>query len=171
MKDWMHNTLKWVDYNRTTVTAIALVIALSTGLFTLNGCQSKTIGLLPGTKVNHTELESQVATVQSGYAARAAEIEKSVAVLNADIEASNKQIEIAVTDIKEQDEVRASIVQFIGNTLGSLATGTVDPATLITPLLGIGGLLTAGGVFADNRRKDMIIKGYKSQSTPVTPTA
>lgn len=66
--DTLHRLLKWVDHNRGLAFGIALAALVS---FWLIGCTPKTASILvPDKEVTATELEREIAQVESDFAAK-----------------------------------------------------------------------------------------------------
>lgn len=136
--DVLHKVLNWLDHNRYLAVTILLTAALSVWLV---GCQPMTGSVLkPGEKVTAVELEREAVVVQ------------------ADVEAKLKQLELAQADIQRQVELRTQAIQILGGLAETATTGTFTPATGINAVVTLLGLIGLGAV-ADNRRKDKVING------------
>jgi predicted small lipoprotein YifL len=159
--DTMHNVLKTIDHNRWTAVGILLAALLAAALA---GCQIRTPSLLtPGQKVTPVELTRETALADAGFATRRAELEAAAAALNADIAAFNAQAETAQADLQRQIDLRTRIVETVGSLGLAAAEGTFSPAAGIGAMVQLLTLGAAGGLLADNRRKDRVIGDAKAK--------
>jgi len=134
--DMLHKALKWVDQNRYMAVAVILAVGLAVWLL---GCQPMTASVRhPGEQVTAVELEREAALIES------------------DIQAQLKALEMARADIERQVALRAQAVEILGGLATAATTGTFTPATGINAGLTLLGLIGLGAV-ADNRRKDKVI--------------
>jgi len=156
MKDGLHSTLTFVDHNRYVVIGILLAMLLAAAV---PGCQVTTAStLLAGEKVTGDELAREVAVAESDFAKRRAGLDAEATALNADIEAHNTTVEAAEADLQRKAEFRASIIETVGSLGVAAAEGTVNPAAGVGAIVQLLTLGAAGGLLADNRRKDKVIR-------------
>lgn len=128
MSDLFHNLTNWFDHNRYTAISIAALVGL---VLVSTSCQAITQSPFDSSvQVNRVQLDADV----TAYAAR--------------IEAAYRDLEYKEAAIEQSLSVMTGLAQQYGGPLGPF----------ITSALGIGGLIAGGGVFADNRRKDKVIK-------------
>jgi len=155
MNDGLHSTLKIIDRNRYAVIGILLAAMVAAAL---TGCQVTTASTLtPGEQVTADELSREVAVADAGFATRRADLEAGAAALNADIEAHNTAVDAAESELQRKAEFRATIIETVGSLGMAAAEGTVSPAAGIGALVQLLTLGAAGGLLADNRRKDRVI--------------
>ena len=156
MKDGLHSTLKIIDHNRYAVIGILLAVMVAA---TLTGCQVTTASTLtPGEHVTADELSREVAVAEAGFAKRHADLEAGAGALNADIDAHNATVETARSELQRKAEFRAAIVETVGSLGLAAAEGTVSPAAGVGAIVQLLTLGAAGGLLADNRRKDRVIQ-------------
>jgi len=154
------NAWKLIEHNRYTVIGI-LVALLSAAVFV--GCDITTESLTtPGEKVDQVELDREIVTVE-------ADLAKRQAALNADIEAHNAAVATAQDDLQQKAEFRATIIETVGSVGLAAAEGTASPAAGVGAFVQLLTLGAAGGLLADNRRKDRVINTgrTKTESGPV----
>lgn len=163
--DGIHSFLKFLDHNRYAVIGILLAVLAAAAL---TGCAITTASTMtPGEKVTATELSREVAVAEAGFAGRQADLEAGAAVLNADIEAHNAAVDSARSDLQQKAEFRATVIETVG-ALGLAATqGTISPAAGVGAIVQLLTLGAAGGLLADNRRKDRMIT---ENAAPAPPT-
>jgi len=153
--DGVHSALKFIDHNRYAVIGILLAAMVAAAL---TGCQVTTASTLtPGKKVTAEELSREVAVAEAGFAKRRADLEAGAAMLNADIEAHNTAVETAEAELQRKAEFRATIIETVGSLGVAAAEGTVSPAAGVGAVVQLLTLGAAGGLLADNRRKDRMI--------------
>ena len=160
--DGIHSFLKFLDHNRYAVIGILLAVLAAAAL---TGCAITTASTMtPGEKVTATELSREVAVAEAGFAGRQADLEAGAAVLNADIEAHNTAVYDAHAELQRKAEFRATIVETVG-ALGLAATqGAISPAAGVGAIVQLLTLGAAGGLLADNRRKDRVIGDGKGNA-------
>tara|TARA_R100000808_G_C2153005_1_gene162820 strand:- start:1125 stop:1568 length:444 start_codon:yes stop_codon:yes gene_type:complete len=140
--DLLNKFLKLADHNRGAVIALIITICLNTWLF---GMASRTGSLIhENRQVTRVEMEGEIGIAQ--------------AELNARIESFNAKVAAAVSDLDEQDRIKAEIVEIVGGLATTIAGGGFEPTQIVATILGISGVLGLGGAVVDNRRKDKIIK-------------
>ena len=153
--DALHAVLKWFDYNRYLVIGLIVAGLLSVGLV---GCQPTTYSLLtPGEKVTAVELEREVAVVAAGFEKQKAALAAQTAALNADIQASNAITTAAQTDLQEQAEFNAGVIEVVGAAGIALTEGTLTSAGGLAAVLQILTMCGWIGSRADSKRKDTVI--------------
>jgi len=155
-RDYVHDALKWVSYNRGLVCALIVAGAVFVGLVS---CVPKVPSIIdPNVKVTAPQFEREVVIVTSG-------LRKRVDEINTDVTAANKIIELAKADLERQEAIRLQVLEVVGG-LGTLATtgGLTAPAAAGS-LIQLLTLAASGGLFYDNRRKDKLIQ----KSAPSTP--
>jgi hypothetical protein len=163
--DIVHRFTKWVDHNRGAFVSFVIMAAMGGMLVFMIGCESTTTGLADGNKVDRQELEGQAIDFENDFDGRQAEIQMMIDRLNSDKLALNKKIDAAVADLDKQDKFKAEIVDLVGVSLGQLAEGAFNPASLILPAVGLCGVAYGGGKSFDNKRKDKIIKKNGNTTT------
>ncbi|MBN2138173.1 MAG: hypothetical protein JW720_10215 [Sedimentisphaerales bacterium] len=139
MKDVLEKLWAAIRHNQGLVVALILAAALTVYVV---GCESQTKSIIdPAKMINREELKY--------------ELESEVQRLEADIEKVKFMAEQRGKDLDKQDEFKAALVN-IGLTV---AEGqTVTPVGLATTLL------VSLGLLVDNRRKDGVIGGLKTNS-------
>jgi hypothetical protein len=160
VSDSINKITEWFDHNRGF--ALAMVFVLSLTLW-LTACKSTTVGFFGQEKVDRAALEAQILTLAAKFDARQA-------TLNSEKEAAAAAADIKIADLDHQDAVKASIVEIGAGLVTSAVGGTFNPTQLMTTLVGVGGILGAGGLFFDNRRKDRRINVLKNGGEPTTDT-
>jgi len=164
MKDWLHALLKKIDYNRY-LTGAALLSILFVGMAFM-GCESTVASLVtPGGEVTRLELAGETANLRASLEGRKAILSAQIVALEAEVTAFNTNVELAVTELDRQDEMKLSALNFVSVSLTELASGTFNPAGLIPFGMGIIGSLLGMGAYADKRRTDAVLTATK------TPTA
>jgi len=160
MNDGLHSTLTIIDHNRYAVIGILLAAMVAAALA---GCQVTTASTLaPGEKVTADGLSREVAVADAGFAKRRADLEAGAAALNADIDAHNAAVDAAESELRRKAEFRSTIVETVGSLGVAAAEGTVSPAAGIGAVVQLLTLGAAGGLLADNRRKDRVIGSTKA---------
>lgn len=116
------------------------------------------------------EYDAQVAALGSAAQARRLELETKAKGLNIDLAArvaalrtqataKAEATEAALADIQQQ---RDTIAQIISTVAGVAQTAAPAYGNLVSTVVGVSGLLLAGGLLADNRRKSSVINGLKA---------
>lgn len=153
MKDYFHQALKWVSYNRGKVFGALLAIGVVIFVF---GCQIKTTSLVdPSQEVTQDQFHQE-------YNLLAADLERRYLLMEEEVKELTANYEMGATDLDrkaEQRRERIKLAQGIvaaGLTGNPVAWGEVA-ITGITLLMA--GLLT-GSVY-DQRKKDRVIKNLK----------
>ena len=162
--DYLHKSLKWIDYNRYKVIAlIILAMILITGI----GCESLTASLTdPAVKIDRQQLSSEIAIAESSMVKRKIQLDAAVAEYNADVDVMNKQIDAAVAEIDRQDQIKAELFDIGGSLItGWAAGGGVPTDAIVGTALTVGGLLFGLGSAADSRRKDKVIESKTPTKT------
>jgi len=134
----MKDLWKAVEHNRFAfgVPMVLLVMALA-----VTSCEPRANSIMePGETVSAAELQIEVVQVE------------------ADFEAKMQAADIGAAEIERKRLKRAKIIGVIGGVATAAAQGAVNPATGIAAGIQLLTLGIAGGVVADNRRKDKIIK-------------
>ena len=156
------NVWRMIEHNRYAVIGI-LVSLVSAVVFV--GCEIKTESLTaPGVEVNETQLEREAVTVEANLAMRQA-------ALNADIEAYNAAAAVARGDLADKAAFRAKVIRTVGAIGMTAAEGTLSPATAAASFIQLLTIGAAGGLLADNRRKDKIIKSSPEPVVEPEPPA
>lgn len=164
--DVLHKITNWVDHNRYKALAIIITVAV---LVIAIGCESQTASIVtPERTVTRDQLAVESVTVQADLAFRKAEIDKLVAMYNADIEKTNQLIDQAVADLDRQDEIRAELFELGGSVITGWAAGGVPTEALIGTGLTAFSILFGIGSAADGMRKDKVIA---AKSEPAKPPA
>jgi len=160
--DWLHQVLKWLNYNRGLVAGLVLfglVFAWPTG------CASKTGAIRePGQLITAGQLEAEAITLQLELDQKKAQLDARIAAYNAEIEAVNAQLERGVADLQRQDEIKAQLIDFAGSTASAIASGGFTAPAAINSLVTLGALVVGGGAVYDNIRKRKVIVRLKNGS-------
>lgn len=168
MKDFLHNLLKHIDYNRWTYILLALTL-VGSALFV--GCQPTTNSILtPGKKVDALALQNEVLSRQLDLASQKATLEAGMTSYNAAIAQLNGQIEASVADLERQDALRQQFLDLTGQGLVAAANGALNPAEFILPGLSLLGLAFGVGKTVDSRRKDVVISDLKGKNNELLLT-
>lgn len=137
-KDYLHDFLNWVSYNRGA--AVGVVASIAVSIYML-GCEPQTVSILdPSKKVTACQLEREIVTIESDYAEKV------------------KIAELAKKDLEEQFAFRAKLVELAGGVGNIVASGTPSTGGVVGSLVQIISLIGAGALFYDNRRKDALLK-------------
>ncbi len=159
--DVLHNSLKWIDYNRGLAVGAILAVCLSGAMIS---CQPKTAGLIdPARKVTAAELSGEIAIIQRQLAADAADLTAGTERYNAEVEVLNAQIDAAADDLESQMELRRQIIEQTGGIATAFAQGGLDWTAGIGALSQVVLLSFAGGATYDNVRKRKLIKDLKAK--------
>jgi len=150
--DWFHKALKAVSYNRYTVLALMVAgatVALSgcaiTGKDPISGRMATKEELAASLKAHAAEREAQLAKMKSDYEFQIQTASSGDILLVA-------QFQAAMDGITRQEQFWQSAVSW----LGQIPAVSTNP--LLGGALGLAGALFGGGVLADNRRKDALLK-------------
>lgn len=164
MKDVFHRAVNWIDHNRYTVISLVLFAAMMALVSGVIGCASRTPGVLSADPVPRAEFDRQVLLAEKDFTGRRLELEKQMAVFNADVAAFNEQIAAGYADLERQDAFRGQVLDAVSSVVVSAADGTLNPAATIPLGLGLLGLLFGLGKSADNSRKDAVIAALKTDA-------
>lgn len=153
MKDYFHQILKWISYNRGKVFGIVLACAMVVGLLS---CQPKTISIIDPTK------EITADQFHQEYNTEVSKVERELILLEQWSEELAVKYELGATDLDQQTK---QIEQWLELGSGVVATALSGNPVAWTSVLPTAGLLllsglTAGSVF-DQRKKDKVIKKQK----------
>jgi hypothetical protein len=161
--DIVSKSTKWMDHNRGTFVAFVVMIVMVGGILFV-GCKSTAPGLVPGVKVDRTELKQQLINAEAGFAAREAEVAAIIGKINADKLAAKQIVDAAVIELDRQDMVTAKFIETVGTVGIGLAEGTMNPMSLIFPAIGLAGAVYGGGKSYDNKNKDRVIAEKKAKT-------
>ena len=145
--DPISKAIKFVDHNRWVVAAVVLVAVFLSG-----GMSPKAPGL-DGQMVTKPEFEKQIIDAH-------ADIERRAMALQSEAEALAQKAEITRHQFAEAEGMRKVVLQTIAGIVTTAAelSGVPGGAAGVDGVLGLAGLLIAGGTLADSRRKDKVIK-------------
>lgn len=152
VNDIWHNITKFLDHERGKILGALLGIALA---FIPLACESTTT-LYDGQVVTRPQLEQIAITERQ-------QIEYDMAVLEGRIAAYNEMLEVAEADLDAKDAKKQELLNFVGGTLGQVASGqAINPLALATTALttGLFGLF-GGHSLVDSRRKNKRIELLK----------
>ena len=166
MKDYLHSFLKWISYNRYLVIGIVICIALTVGIAS---CASTTGSIVnPGTQVDRDTFVIEAMQAERGLESMRESIDGAIADYNASVEQFNARIDIGVTDLDQQDEIKAQAFSHIEGIITGMVNGTFNPASLLIPGLGLGSLFLGAGAWSDKKRTDKVLKANKYGVTEIT---
>ena len=173
MSDWWHKLTNFLDHYRYTFMGLVLAVAAVGTLLGAMGCESRTVGLVPGASgapvaVTRQELQLQVVDVEKTLDGQRVELDAAVAKHNRAVAAFNAKVELATADLERQDQLKREILDAAGAVALQAASGTFNPVGLIPIAVGILGGLVGIGATADNRRKDAVIKS--NGTAPAAPS-
>jgi hypothetical protein len=160
--DALHAILKWIDHNRYVVVGVLVALALSAWTI---GCDLKTVSLInPEVRATAAQLEREISTIQRTLDGRAALIRQQAAALEADAQATNRDIAAAAADLQRQLDQRKAIIDAVAGIGTAVATGgfTAPAAIGAVAQLLLAGLATGAAI--DSVRKSRVIN--KLNSTP-----
>lgn len=166
--DYFHTVTKWIDCNRYKFVALILTVVL---VATAVGCESQTASIMdPAVRVNRQQLSVETVRVQADLSKDRAQLDATIAIYNADIEATNKLIADAAADLDRQDQVKAELLDLAGSIVTDWSGGGVPTAAIVGTGLTAFGLLFGIGSAADSRRKDKVIESTKKpKAEPISP--
>lgn len=163
MTDVFHRLTKWLDHNR--YLAIGLLVAFLP--FVLAAC-----GALDGQIASDVTGEtSTAAEIRSAAIARVGEFDHELEAIRRDMTALEARaaeivgkratvIETANVEIEAANAITAERIDLASMAIKDVAANPLIAGALGT--VGLGGLLTIGGLALDNRRKDRLIKTIKA---------
>lgn len=153
MRDYFHQFLKWISYNRYKIFGTVLACAMVVILFS---CEPKTTSIIDPTK------EVTADQFHQEYNDEVSKVERELLLLEQWSEELADKYELGAKDLDQQIE---QIEQWLELGSGVVATALSGNPIAWTDILPTAGLLllsglTAGSVF-DQRRKDRVIKNLK----------
>ena len=185
MRDSWHDLTKWIDYNRYAFVGLLLGAVFAVWLV---GCSSRTISLIePGKQVTRQEFQIEQVQMQTKLAEQRADLdakrqtidkqyEQEVVAYNAEAAKFNARSEEAaaraeagVAHLDAQDALKKQLVSLVVTEAANQAAGGLNTAGLVSLALGGLGLLGAGGLALDNRRKDKKIASVVEPPSPDPP--
>ena len=161
MNDKIHALANWVDHNRNTVAAILVAVVLLVGMSVWQGCKSTTVGFR-GEKVPRAVFTIEALQEQATLAGEQAQIDAAIAKNAAAVTAYNARVEAGIEDLDAQDAYKAEALETIGAIATQVATGGLNPVSLIPIAIGLLGGAYGVGKKADNVRKDTVIAALKA---------
>jgi hypothetical protein len=118
-------------------------------LFGFLSCEPYIPSLIPdadGKKplVKASVFKDQVTELQKKFDQRGLDLENEIQKMIAEKEAVNVQIKDRNESIEAQIAMREKVVEFVGSGVNAVSAGTFNWATLLTGIVGSGGILGAG---------------------------
>ncbi len=155
--------LKQLDHHRGLVTALAIALLLAAQLV---GCEIRTAGLIaPQQRVGVEQFTTEAQLIEQQLADRRDELVERFERFNDDVAAFESAVASRTTDLQQQFALREQIVMQVGGLAAQAADGSLHPVSAVSTLLSLIAFASAGGLIADNVRKDRVIKTLKKPST------